>query len=242
MLDEYYFRVISLLKNIRDTQSEKITLAAKLAADTVKRDGLIYIFGCCHSHLLAEDAFYRAGGLASVSPILYEPLMMHESATRSSVLEKEDGLAEKILAGYPVTEKDMMICVSTSGVNAVPVEMAIEARKNGLRSVAVTSSEYFQQKVKNAAGKHLYEVCDLWIDNFVPHGDTCLKVKNSETETGSLSTILSSFILNSLLAEAVFILDEEGVKAPVYRSGNVEGGQEYNKSVIARFKKRIKHL
>ena len=74
-------------------------------------------------HILAEETFYRAGGLACVSPVFYEPLMLDESASESSRLEKQSGLAEKLLEKAPITEKDALICVSTSGVNAVPVEL-----------------------------------------------------------------------------------------------------------------------
>ena len=61
------------------------------------RDGLIYVFGCGHSHIPAEEAFYRAGGLANVAPVFYESLMLHEGAAESSRLEKQPGLAQEVL-------------------------------------------------------------------------------------------------------------------------------------------------
>ena len=128
LLEQYADKLISVIGDIRDTQREPILAAAKLAADTICNDGIIYVFGSGHSHLLAEEVFYRAGGLACVAPILNEPLMLHESAVNSSTLEKTFGLASSLLAEYDFGPHDLLIVVSNSGVNAVPVEFAVAFR------------------------------------------------------------------------------------------------------------------
>ena len=130
MLTERYAEIlVSAVENIKASQKGKILEAAKIVKETIKKDGLIYVFGCGHSHILAEETFYRAGGLACVAPVFCEPLMLHEGAAESSRLEKMDGLAKKVFDDCPISENDMLICSSTSGVNSVPVEFARLAKE-----------------------------------------------------------------------------------------------------------------
>lgn len=235
--DTYFNEILKVLNKIHDTQAGKILLAAKAAAETINQDGIIYIFGCGHSHLVALDSFYRAGGLANVSAILDTDLMLHNGAAKSSAMEKMSGIAEKILERYCLTQKDLLIVVSTSGVNAVPVEMVQEARKLGVCTVAVTSLAY-----KNKNKKHLLDCADIYIDNCVPHGDVTVQIKGCDTKMGSVSTAVSSFIVQSVILETAELCAAKGVTLPVYMSGNVEGGPEYNSAIIKKYLPRIKHL
>lgn len=239
MLEKYCEQIIHILNKIKDTQADKIRSASRMVADTIKADGIIYIFGCGHSHLIGLDCFYRAGGLASVSAMLDTDLMLHNGAAKSSVMEKMSGIAESILERYCITEKDMLIVISTSGKNAVPVEMAQVATKRGIKNISVVSSAYFGDKKDTPL---LYECSDMYIDNCVPHGDAVMEIENSETKMGSVSTAASSFILQSMLLEGAELAAKEGVKVPIYMSGNVEGGAEYNKALIQEYLPRIKHL
>lgn len=240
--DEYYEKLRRALDTVLETQAEAMSRAASLVRDVIARDGLIYIFGCGHSHLLAEECFYRAGGLACTVPIFYEPLMLHESASLSSRLEKQSGLAERVLAPYPIEKRDMLICLSTSDKNAVPVELCGAVGEKGVPTVAVSSSAYFGDEVHNAPGKHLHEVCSVWIDNAVPHGDACLTLRGAAVPMTPLSTVTGAFILNSILAEGTQLALDDGVEAPIYLSGNVVGGAEYNQKLIERYAGRIRSL
>ncbi|MGN0177858.1 MAG: sugar isomerase domain-containing protein [Monoglobaceae bacterium] len=141
--DIYFEKIVSILAEIRETQREKMIKAAECAANVIKNDGIIYIFGCGHSHLIALDCFYRSGGLANVSAMLDTDLMLHNGAAKSSKMEKMHDIAENIFERYCISENDMIFVISTSGKNAVPVEMAQAARKNNVRCVSVVSSEYF---------------------------------------------------------------------------------------------------
>ena len=240
MITEKYFNEITkTLAKIKDTQKSKIMSAAKITSDVIKNDGIIYIFGCGHSHLIALDCFYRSGGLANVSAILDTDLMLHNGAAKSSKMEKMNGLAESIFDRYCLKESDILYVVSTSGKNAVPVEMAKEAVKKGIKTIAIVSSSYFDDK-KNMP--LLYEECDLFIDNCVPHGDAVINIDGIDTAMGSISTAASSFILQSIILEASKIAADDGFRVPVYMSGNVEGGTEYNKKIIKEFLPKIKHL
>lgn len=239
MIEKYYQQIIHILGQIKDTQAERIEVAARIVADVIKTEGIVYIFGCGHSHLIGLDCFYRAGGLANVSAMLDTDLMLHNGAAKSSVMEKMPGIAESILERYCITEKDMLIVVSTSGKNAVPVEMAQAASKRGIKNISVVSSAYFADKKDLPM---LYECSDMYVDNCVPHGDAVMVITGCEAPMGSVSTVASSFILQSILLEGAELAAKEGAKVPVYMSGNVEGGAEYNKAMVVEYMPRIKHL
>lgn len=242
LMDEYAGIISRAIEDILGTQREKLLAAAELVSRVIEQDGLIYIFGCGHSHILAEECFYRAGGLANTAPILCEPLMLHRGAAESSRLEKQSGLAETVLESYTITEKDMLFCLSTSDKNAVPVELAAKVRAMGIPVVGIGSGAYADDPVHNAEGKHLHELCELWIDNMAPHGDACLLPAGAAVPMAPLSTVTGSFILNSILAEGTQLAITRGAEAPVYISGNIEGGAEHNRGLIERYSPRIPHL
>lgn len=239
MLNAYFDKNIAVLTAIQDTQSARMAQAAQMAARTIQNDGIIYIFGCGHSHLIALDNFYRAGGLCNVCPILDADLMLNDGAAKSSKMEKMQGLAENILERYCLTDKDCLFIISTSGKNAVPVEMAQAAKAKGIPTASVVSGAYFDDP---SALPKLYECTDIYIDNCVPHGDAVMEIPGGETNMGSLSTVASAFIMQSVLLEAAATAAEQGAKPPIYKSGNVAGGAEFNKELIRRFMPRIKHL
>ncbi len=239
IFEKYYSEIIGILQEIETTQKEKIETAAKMVAKVIENDGIIYIFGCGHSHLIGLDCFYRAGGLVNVSAMLDTDLMLHNGAAKSSKMEKMSGIAESIFERYCITSNDVLITVSTSGKNAVPCEMAQTADKNGIPNIAVVSSAYFDDKTETPK---LYECSELYIDNCVPHGDAVMDITGTDVKMGSVSTVASSFIMQALLLEAAEIAAKNGAELPIYKSGNVEGGAEFNKKLIKKYLPRIKHL
>ena len=238
MVSEQYFHDITALMNkVHTTQKEKMEKASRLVANTIENDGIIYIFGCGHSHLLSLDCFYRAGGLANVCAMLDTDLMLHNGAAKSSSMEKMPGIAKCIFERYCVTENDMMIVISTSGKNAVPVEMAKLAAENKIPNFTICSSAYFAENKEM-----LYNCGDFYIDNCVPKGDAIAAIPNCAVNMGSASTVIGSFLLQSILADGAELAAKEGADVPIYKSGNVSGGSEYNKALIKRYYSRIKHL
>ena len=215
-MDEYLEQIITSLRTIASDERERIARAAGFVADVIVRDGIVFVFGCGHSHLPALDAFYRAGGLANVSPILDADLMLHDGAAKSSRFEKMPGLAAEAFRRYGVTPNDLLVVVSASGKNAVPVEMAKAGRAAGVTTVAITSSAY------RPHGATLGDVADVAIDSKVPYGDACIAV--GEAKMGGLSTAASCFILNSILIEGARRALARGTVPPIYTSGHVEGG------------------
>lgn len=242
LFEDYSDVIIRAIECIRQDEKDKILQAAALAAKTIEDDGLIYIFGCGHSGILSCEGFYRAGGLANVAPVFCEPLMLHESASESSRLEKLPGYAEELKEMYAYDSRDLLLCFSTSDKNAVPVEYAEYVSSLGVPTVGIYSGAYKTAEVHNRSGKHLHEVCTLSINNHAPFGDACLHPGDALNGMAPLSTITGAYILNSILAEAARLALSHGAEVPVYLSGNIPGGTERNQALIERYKARIKHL
>ena len=141
-MSEYLDGIVDLLKRIEAEEGEKLEAAAEAVADVIRRDGIVHTFGCGHSHLPCLDTFYRAGGLACVSPILDEDLMLHDGAAKSSRMEKMPGIAAEAFRRHGVTKKDLLVVISASGKNAAPVEMCECAKAAGVRLVTISSSAY----------------------------------------------------------------------------------------------------
>ena len=233
-MSEYLHNIIENLRQIEETESERIGEAARIVADVIKRDGLIFVFGCGHSHIPALDTFYRAGGLANVSPMLDTDLMLHNGAAKSSRMEKMSGIAPEIFRRYKPTPNDVVFIFSASGKNLVPVEMAQKARESGVKCIGVSSSAYYER------GGVLHKHVDLAIDCHVPYGDASVTV--GEAAMGGLSTSAACFILNSCLIDGARLALSEGYKPPVYLSGNVDGGREHNVTLEDAYLGRVKHL
>ena len=233
-MSEYLEKIIKNLNAIETEESKALCEAIKKVAEVIQNDGLIFTFGCGHSHLPGLDAFYRAGGLANVSPMLDTDLMLHNGAAKSSRMEKMNGIAYEIFRRYTPSEKDMIFIFSASGKNAVPIEMADAAKKFGVKSVGISSMAYLEK------GGDLHNHVDISIDCKVPYGDACIKV--GEATMGGLSTAAACFILNFCLIEGAKLALAEGVTPPVYLSGNVEGGRDHNVVLEEMFLGRVKHL
>ena len=233
-MSEYLEKITECLERIETEEQETLQKAAQLVAQTIKNGGLIFTFGCGHSHLPGLDAFYRAGGLANVSPMLDTDLMLHNGAAKSSRMEKMTGIAPEIFRRYTPSSNDMIFIFSASGKNAVPIEMADVAKRNGVKSVGISSLEYAER------GGRLHEHVDVAIDCKIPYGDACLSV--GESRMGGISTYAACFILNSCLIEGARLALRDGVKPPVYISGNVEGGREHNITLEDMYLGRVKHL
>ena len=234
-MNGYLERIVDLLKRIEAEEGGKLETAAEAVADVICRDGIVHTFGCGHSHLPTLDTFYRAGGLACVSPILDEDLMLHNGAAKSSRMEKMPGIAAEAFRRACVEpKKDLLVVISASGKNAAPVEMCECAKAAGVKLITISSSAYADH------GAKLLSLGDIAIDCKVPYGDAVIDV--GETKMGGLSTYASLFILNSILIEGAKKALAKGVRPPIYISGNVECGTAKNVALEERYFGRVKNL
>lgn len=233
-MSEYLDRIVGNLRRIAEEESAALDRASDAVADVICADGIVHVFGCGHSHLAALDTFYRAGGLACVSPVLDVDLMLHDGAAKSSRMEKMSGIAAEVYRRHGVKKGDLFVVVSASGKNAAPVEMLRTAKADGVRTAAISSSAY------RPYGGTLLDEADLPLDCKVPHGDAVIDV--GEAKMGGLSTSASCFILNTVLIDGARKALARGVTPPVYTSGNVPGGTAKNVSLEERYFGRVKHL
>lgn len=242
LYQSYYQQVQETLSHIMQTQGSSIEAAARVVADSFTRDGMLYVFGCGHSHMIGEDLFYRAGGSAAVCAMLDSDLMLHGGAVKSSHYEKMAGLAQPIFDRYALTDKDVLLVVSTSGINSVPVEMALCAREKGIPVIAITSAAYAQDRSRHSSGKKLCDVGDIVIDNGASHGDVAVSIGDSGISAGPISTISSCLIAQSIVLQAEELMWNRGLTPSVYVSGNLPGGMERNQDLIQRYMPRNRHL
>lgn len=240
---QYLKRLLTILTEIGEQEGAALHRAAVMIADSIQQGGLLYVFGTGHSHMLAEEMFYRAGGLVSVYPILEESLMLHNGARKSSDVERIEGLAQVILNSTPMRRGDVLIVASNSGRNAVPVEMAVRASEMGVGVIALTNMAHSSQVApRNSLGKRLYQVADVVLDNHGCLGDASLEIPGLSTPICPTSTAAGSALLQMLSAEVAEELVRRGVTPQYFTSANVDGGEARNDEYVRALISRIKPL
>jgi len=230
------------LQRAKETQLKAIQEAAAMIADCIAAGGLLHVFGCGHSQILAEEILYRAGGLVPVNAMLELPLSLQE-ASKSTFFERLEGYAKVIFDSYQTSPGEVIIIISTSGRNAVPVEMAMAANERGLKVVSLTSLAYSQGvNSRHPSGKKLYELDDVVLDNGAILGDAAIEVAGVSYKVGPTSAVVGIAILWALVVEVVNILVERGVEPPIWLAANVPGSDDVVADYIQEYRHRIKHL
>jgi uncharacterized phosphosugar-binding protein len=218
---EYFRELHAILHRIESGQADAIAHAAALVAKSLAGEGVVHVFGSGHSHMIAEEAFYRAGGIAAVSPILDPRLIFLHGAMDSTRAEREEGYGAKVLEQVDARPGDCAILASNSGRNAVPIEVALWFRDRGVPVIAITNlTQSREVSSRHSSGRKLFEVADVAIDNCVPPGDACVHVPGLPEAMAPASTVAGAAIVNAVLVEAVAQLCREGTPPPVLRSAN----------------------
>lgn len=241
---DYLDGIIQLLEEVRETQHEAIEQAAQAMASTIEAGHMVYVFGPSHAGILAQELFYRAGGLVPINPILPPGLTTDvRPATLTSRLERLPGLGEQILAETPIEAGDLLIVHSVSGRNAVAVEVAQGARKRGAFVIALTSLRYSKSVEPRQPGQpRLFETADLVLDNRAPIGDALVALPGLPQRVGPTSTVTGAAILNSMVARTAELLQERTNDAPVFMSANLDGGDEHNRRWLEHYQGRLTYL
>lgn len=240
--DQFFDAAIGLLQRVRDEEAENIEAAGTLLADTVTAGGRLFAFGAGHSSLAAQDLVYRAGGLALMNLLAVPGVVGVDvmPATLGSALERVDGLASAVLDCSPLRDGDALIVISLSGRNALPVEMAAGARARGVKVIGVTSVAYASEtQSRHASGTYLKDHCDIVLDSKIAIGDAELTLDTIPAPFAPASTVVTSALLQAVMATAASTLAERGVEPPLLRSGNVDGGLDWNSRVFEKYGDRI---
>lgn len=228
------------IKATVEHEAEHLRRGAIWMAEAIRDGGLVRAFGTGHSRLIAEEICYRAGGLAPIDAVLEDAVSGYRDVTKSEFTERLEGLGELIVAHRRMAPPDVLLVISQSGRNAVPIEVAEAARARGIRTIAITSLLHSAgQPSRHSSGRHLHDVVDLTIDNGAPNGDCAVSLAN-DIPMGPLSTVMGALLGQILVIGAADQLLAWGVEPPVFRSGNVDGGGEWNKKLLDRYWDRIR--
>ena len=243
-----YFKVMEeIVEKIETTQQEAIGRAAALLADTTQKGGIIYGFGTGHSHLVTDDAFWRAATPANYCALLEQSATGSFEITKSYEIENIYGIGKKIVDYHRITPKDCMIIISNSGNNIAPVDAALRAKEKGIPVIGITAVEYSGYlKTKHRDGVNLKDVADVVLDNCSLIGDAAVEIEGFPMKVGSTSTIPNVYLQNAVLVEMVDILVKRGFRPDVYYNGHMafmdENCANHNQELVDKYFYRIRNL
>lgn len=243
-----YFKTMNeVVEKAYKTQGENLMKAAEILADCTAKDGIIHMFGCGHSGLVTEDVFWRSATLANVHAIFESSVSGINEITKTSLLEKVEGIG-KILAQYNrLAPPDVLVCFSNSGNNAGTVDMALAAQEMGLKVIAFTNVEYADQlTTHHSSGKKLKDIADVVIDNCSIIGDAAVELEGLDVKVGATSTIPVVYLLAALLVQTCENLLQRGIKPDVYYNGHLayerDDVKEHNDALVNKYYRRMRNL
>ncbi len=226
--DAYLDQAGEILNEIQSSQGQAIQAAGRKMAECIAAGGRVYLFGSGHSVIPVMDIFPRYGSFIGFFP-LYDPRLMWSSvigpggARELLWLERKEGYAKVFLQSYPLESRDCMLVFSHGGLNAAPIEMALEARSKGLTVITVSSHRNAKASAAtHSSGKKLSDTAHVAIDNCVPPEDALIDVGQIERVAAG-STLAAIAIAMSLVAETAAQLARRGGVPPTFVSPNVPG-------------------
>jgi len=238
---QYFDRLRVLLDEV-EAQGAQIEAAADLMAKCIADGGIVHVFGSGHSHMMAEEVFHRAGGLFAFNAML-DINLTNFGTLKPSMVERTEGYAKVVLDSFDVRPGEVVVVVSNSGINPVPIELAMEAKERGATTIAVTSAGHYQNAVsRHSSGKKLVDVVDLVVDSRVPAGDAILQLDGMDAGVGASSTVLGAALMNAMVAQVAENLLASGHQPPAIVSMNVPGGDERNRELQVHYGPRLRLL
>lgn len=221
------------LRRIHDTQAEPIRRAGEVIRDALQAGHRFFVTGTGHSHMLAEEFYARAGGLACVTPILPTEFMLHEHPLKSTAVERVAAYAPVTLDVYGVSAGDVLLIASNSGRNGMIVELALGAKALGATVLAITSvAGMAGQPSRHSCGKKLCDAADIAIDNCGVEGDAACTISESGLRMGATSTMAGAYIVQQLGLSVAAAFLSGGEEPPIFRSSNVDGADAWNRALF----------
>lgn len=244
----YLPKVIELLNKIETEQYENMKAAGRLMAEAVKNDRLINVYGGGgHTTLPVGEMFFRAGGLCNINPCMETGLSVFNQAQKYLALERCENYGRAIMDYYDLQKDDVLIIYHNIGTNAATIDAAMAAKERGAKIIAVSSVQWQQgipkdYHLRHSSGKNLNDFADICIDDYNPLGDTVVTLEGFDTPIGPISNMTDFYIVHRLEIECAKACLEMGIEPPFWRSANVPGGDEFNKSNLKKYSSRIKML
>jgi uncharacterized phosphosugar-binding protein len=224
----YLDRIQGILAEIEAKEMPRIRQASRIMASSIRKKGRVYMFGSGHSVIPVLDIFPRYGSFVGFFP-LCDPRLMWSNvigpggARELLWLERQEGYARVFLQSYPLEKRDVMLVFSHGGLNAAPIDMALEAKTRGLKVVTVSSHQNAKiGRRSHSSGRILSEIADVAIDNHVPPEDALVDVGQLERVAAG-STVAAVSIAMALVAETAAALARMGKVPPTFVSPNVKG-------------------
>ena len=235
--------VVDLLTTIESANREAIGRAAEAVLETIVRDRLIHVAGTGHGLALVLEAFYRPGGLANINPVWDPAMLLFNGARNSTTFERTQEVGRSLAAKAGIQPADTLVVFSQSGVNPLPIELAVAAKDARAATIAVTSVEHSSSvPSREAQGRRLMDVTDVVIDTHVPAGDAAFVPGSGGPALAPLSTIAGAHIWNLLLVAVAERADTVGVDLPVWISSNIAGGDRRVEALAEAYGSRIPSL
>jgi uncharacterized phosphosugar-binding protein len=223
---------LDILAEVRRTQDAAIEQAAVLAARSIAADGVVFAFGTGHSRMPVEEIFPRYGSFPGFHPIVELSMTFHTQVVgangqrQAMFIERVEGLADQILANFRLRPTDALMVFSVSGLNAVPIELAMGARRAGLPVIAVTSlAETNAAAARHSSGTRLIDHADVVVDLCSPVGDALCHVDGVEEPIGPVSTFTAVAIVNEIKVRTARLLAADGIVPPVITSSRLVGAE-----------------
>ena len=244
----YFKAVIENLEKINDTQGENIKKAADLMSEAIRNDRLINVYGGGgHTTLPLGEMFFRAGGLSCINPIMETGLSVFNQALKYLELERTVNYGSAIMKYYDLQKDDVLIIFHNIGINPATIDAAMEAKKRGVKIIAVSSLAWQTEMPEDHFIRHpnktnLNDYADVCIEDFNPVGDAVVTVPGLDTPIAPISNIADFYIAHLLEIETVRQCIEKGITPPVWSSANTPGGDEKNAAYLAKYRPRIKML
>ena len=236
----YLLSAQKLLGQVAISQQNSVTECVNLFADALANEKIIHTFGTGHSHLLAEEIFYRAGGLAAIYPILDERLMLHKEVVKGSQTERLPGLAKELLNKHSIASGDVVVVISNSGGNQVTIDLVKLAQGLGAKVIAVTSLNHATSKsARSSAAEKIHQLADVVLDNSGVVGDALVQVAGSPMSAGPTSTVIGSALLQSVVVGTVAECLKRGIQPDIFVSSNLAGGDENNAAIFEKYRSLI---
>ena len=244
----YFESILDNFKKVNETQEENIQKAAKLMCDAIAEDRLISVYGGGgHTTLCMGEMFFRAGGLACINPVMETGLSVFNQALKYLELERTVNYGSAIMKYYDLQKDDVLIIFHNIGINPATIDAAMEAKKRGVKIIAVSSSEWQEKMPEDHFIRHpnktnLFDYADVCIEDFNPVGDAVVNVPGLDTPIAPVSNIIDFYFAQLFEIETVKQCIDRGIVPPVWSSANTPGGDEKNAAYLEKYKPRIKML